>query len=58
MDHPPFAGEDFKIPDNKIYYKTGDTYRIFISEVHSPSKFWYHDGDHCYILDDLMNDLE
>lgn len=58
LDHPPFAGESCKIPEYKTAFEVGSQFRIFLSEIHSPSRFWFQEAEKCFVLDNLMGDIE
>lgn len=39
-------------------FKIGQSFRIFLSQIHSPYKFWFHLNEHSNDIDRLMSRLE
>lgn len=52
------AGDRIERQQIPTYLQNGKPFGLFVSEVNTPAKFWFHLKDDSPILDELMNDLE
>jgi hypothetical protein len=58
IEAPPFLQQPYRIPDNfDLDIREGSDFLIYITQVHSPSRFWFNHFDTSPYLDQLILDM-
>lgn len=61
-EQPIVAGYGVKIPENLLEDRegliVGDQFNIVITEISSPTRFWFHSADYINVVETLMQQIE